>query len=158
MTIAYCSAADLEVALGGAAVLVQLADPGQTGTADAGIVQDYLESGAAEIRPFVEVKHEPETIANLDSDSLRRLRDANAALSARIAWEKGGMGQAMPQTVTNRAERTEQFCRDLSMGVQRLGRVAGGTQASLGQNVQVVDSDPYGHGTTVASYRSNGFR
>lgn len=121
-----------------------LADPLDTGTAQSSIVTDYLESGAAEVRTAVEVKHDPETIANLDPPSLRRLIDANAALSSRIAWEKGGKGMAMPDWVRDRAERTDHFLDALARGERRLGRVAGGNIAAVTQatGIGTVDYDP----------------
>jgi phage gp36-like protein len=155
--VAYCTQSDLEIALGGAAVLVQLTDWDDDGVADSAVVNDCLDSGAAEIRPAVEIKHDPETIANLDSSSLRRLLDANAALSARIAWEKGGKGMAMPDWVRDRAERTERFLNDLAEGRRRLGRVAGGTVAAINQPIGVVDYDPCGHGVSISGFRK-GFR
>src|ERR1043166_1687334 len=129
MANSFCSQGDLEIALGGAQVLVQLADPNRTGAVDSTIVTDYLESGAAEIRSASEIKHDPEVLADLDADSLRRLRDANAALSARIAYEKGGLGNAMPEHVEQRAARAERFLDQLAKGERRLGRVSGGKVA-----------------------------
>lgn len=146
--MAYCVQSDLETALGGSRILTQLADFNQDDIADAAVVTDYLDSGAAEVRTAVEVKHDPETIATLDTASLRRLVDANAALSARIAWEKGGKGVAMPEWVRDRAERTDKFLDDLATGHRRLGRVAGGTVVAVTQasGVGVVDFDTVGDG------------
>jgi hypothetical protein len=158
MAIPYCTQVDLEIAVGGAAVLRQLADPNRTGVVQPAIVTDYLESGAAELRSAVEVKHDPETIANLDQDSLRRLRDANAAISARIAYSKGGLGQAMPEYVRDAAERAEKFADQLAIGQRRLGRVAGGTGAPINQPATIVDFDPGGHGISVTGFAKNGFR
>lgn len=139
----YCSQADLELAVGGAALLVQLSDPGKTGQAQPSIVANYLMGGAAEIRTAVEVKHDPEVIANLDEPSLRRLIDANAALSARIAYEKGGKGMAMPDYVEKAAERADRFLDQLGKGERRLGRVAGSTAAAVSQatGIGLVDYD-----------------
>jgi hypothetical protein len=139
-------------------VLRQLADPNRTGVVQPDIVIDYLESGAAELRTAVEVKHDPETIANLDPDSLRRLRDANAAISARIAYTKGGLGQAMPDHVRESAERSEKFADQLAIGQRRLGRVAGGTGAPINQPATVVDYDPGGHAISITAFTKNGFR
>jgi phage gp36-like protein len=151
--MAYCIQSDLETALGGPRVLAQLSDFNGDGVADAAVVTDYLESGAAEVRTAVEVKHDPETIALLDATSLRRLLDANAALSSRIAWEKGGKGAAMPDWTRDRAERADKFLDDLAKGLRRLGRSAGGVQAAVTQArvVGVVDQDPRGDGGTTSS-------
>lgn len=149
----YAQQADLEIALGGAAVLVQLADFNKDGVADANVVADYLEGGAAEVRSAAEVKHDPETLANLDTPSLKRLIDANAGLSARIAYEKGGRGMAMPDWVRDRAERQDRFVERLARGEARLGRVAGsaGAVTTQASDTGVVDQDPNGDGGTYRS-------
>jgi hypothetical protein len=158
MAIPFCTQADLEIAVGGAAVLRQLADPNRTGSPQPAIVTDYLEGGAAELRSATEVKHDPETLANLDADSLRRLRDANAAISARIAYAKGGLGQAMPDYIRESAERAEKFADQLAIGQRRLGRVAGGTGAPINQPATIVDYDPGGHAISITAFQKNGFR
>lgn len=139
----YAQQAHLERALGGAHILVQLADPQKNGQPDQAIVSEYLEDGAAEVRSAVEVKHDPEVIANLDAPSLRRLVSANAALSARIAWERGGKGMAMPEHIETAAVRAETFLGLLSEGKRRLGRIAGGTTAAVTQagGIGVIDYD-----------------
>lgn len=157
MAVAYCTQADLEIALGGPDVLVQLADRDQDGVADPIVVTDYLEGGASELRSAVEVKHDPETIAALDSDSLRRLRDANKWLSARLAYEEGGRGMAMPPQVEAGAARADKFADDLAKGYRRLGRVAGGKVAAINQPVGVVDPDPRGCGVSIHGFKK-GFR
>lgn len=157
MALAYCDQADLELACGGAALYRQLADPDNTGVAQDLITTDYLETGAAEIRSALEVKHDPETIANLDQNSLRRLRDANAALSARTAYTKGGRGLAMPEFVEASAARADTFLDQLATGRRRLGRVAGGTAAAINQPAKRVDFDPLGTGISIKGFR-RGFR
>lgn len=154
---AFCTQGDLEIGLGGAQVLKQLSDPGKTGSPQAAYITDYLEAGAAEIRAASEIKHEPEVLANLDSDSLRRLRDANVSLSARIAYEKGGLGMAMPEWVQQRAERADRFLEQLATGARRLGRVAGGKAAAINQPADVVDFDPDAQDISIAAFKF-GFR
>lgn len=156
--MAFCNQADLEIALGGAAELVQLADRDQDGVADLSVVTDYLESGAAVVRAAVEVKHEPETIAALDADSLRHLRDLNKWWSAAIAWLEGSKNQAMPERLREQREWVQQELDRIRTGERRLGRVAGGKAAALGQFVGNVDHDPCRTGVSVASLRKFGFR
>lgn len=155
--IAYCDQGDLELAVGGARELRQLADPNKTGSAQAAIVEDYLETGAAEIRAAAEVKHEPEALSVLDADTLRKFRDVNAALSARTAYTKGARGMAMPDWVEKAAQRADEYLEMLATGRRRLGRAAGGKTAALGQPVGVVDHDPLGQGISVAAFKK-GFR
>lgn len=155
--VAYCTQAELEIALGGAAVLVQLADPNMTGTADATTVQDYLESGAARVRSVVEVRYAPEVIAALDSDSLRLLRDLNKWFSAQIAWLEGSRGADVPDRVQAQAEWADKTLAEIRTGERRLGRVSGGTVPALSTVVASVDHDPLGTGVSVAGFK-RGFR
>src|SRR5439155_4243839 len=117
--------ADLERYLGGAKVLRTLADPNKTGQTDLTIAQSYVDGGVAETRERVEVKHDPETIAALDTVSTQRLRDAALALAARIAYERGAQGQAMPQHLGVAAERADTWLEDLAGGTRRRGPSSG---------------------------------
>lgn len=155
--MAFCDQTALEYALGGASVLRELADLDGDGTADAAVVTDYLDSGAAEVRAAAEIKHEPETLAALDAPSLRRLADVNAALSARAAYLKGGRGNAMPQFVAEAAARADTFLDQLARGERRLGRVSGGTTAAIGQPIELVDPDENAEGFSIAGLKL-GFR
>ena len=155
--IAFCSAGDLEIALGGPSVLVQLADRDGDGVADPDVVKDYLESGAATVRAAIEVKHAPEAIALLDSDSLRHLRDLNKWWSASVAWLEGSRGAAIPDNIKDQRDWVNQELDRIRTGERRLGRVAGGKQAGISALVGVVDHDPGGHRVSVAGFRK-GFR
>ncbi len=148
---------DLAAALGGEAYLRQLADPNKTGQTDEAIAQGYIDSGMATVLTKVEVKHDPETIANLDEPSLRKLKDTAAHLAARVAYEDGGQGMAMPEWVEKRAERADKFLEDLTQGRARLGRVAGGAQAAINQPAGSVDHDPMGRKVSVTGFK-RGFR
>lgn len=177
-----CTQADLERALGGADVLRTLADPNKTGAIDSATVQDYIDAGAALIRAAAEIKHDPEVIANLDAPSLARLQKCNARLSARIAYEDGGKGLAMPDQVAKRADWEDEFLEMLAAGRRRLGRVAGGGQAAINQpavgalsydNADTLSQSlggatnpsagsgkgtPSTSGISIDAYRVNGFR
>ena len=156
-TVVFCSQVDLELALGGARILVQLADPDKSGIAQADVVQDYLEDGAASIRSRVEIKHDPETLANLDASSLRLLQRINSRLSAKVAYLKGGLGQAMPEWIDKAAEEAERELAEIAEGTRRLGRVAGGKAAALSQPVGIIDFDKDGSGLSIAGFKK-GFR
>jgi len=153
----YCNQTDLEIALGGADVLVQLADRDGTGVADAATVTDFLESGAALVRSVVEVKYEPEAIASFDADSLRLLRDCNKWISAQIAWLEGGRGQAVPDRVAEQAEQCRVRVDEIKTGERRLGRIAGKTPIAIGQPVGIVNFDPNASGISIAGFK-RGFR
>src|SRR4051812_7246489 len=149
--------ADLERYLGGAKVLRTLADPNRTGQTDATIAQSYVDGGVAETRERVEVKHDPETIAALDTVSTQRLRDAALALAARISYERGAQGQAMPPKLADAAQRADTWLEELASGTRRLGRAAGGTAAAINQPAKIVSPDPDGQGISREAF-ARGFR
>jgi hypothetical protein len=153
----FCTAGDLEIAVGGADVLRQLADPQRNGAPDAARVTDSIERGAAELRSATEVKHDPETLKALDTDSLRLLRDINAALSAECAYINGGRGHAMPPWVLERSGWARGMLDRLARGERRLGRVDGGTAAPINQPVGIVNFDPGGTGISIDAFK-RGFR
>lgn len=156
--MAFCNVSDLEIALGGAAQLAQLATPEGQIAADPAIVDDYLESGAGQIRSVIEVKYEPEIIANLDADSMRLLRDINKWISARIAWLEGSHGQAIAPYIDQQADKCEEWLQAIRTGDRRLGRVAGGRAPALTQPVGVVDHDRLGTGVSIAAFKTYGYR
>lgn len=180
--MAFCTQADLEIALGGAKILRELADPNNTGTPDATTVADWLEAGASQIRAAAEIKHDPEVLANLDAPSLTRLKKANARLSARVAYEDGGKGLAMPDQIAKRADWEDEYLEMLAAGRRRLGRAAGGISAAINQpavgalsydnadtysqatggnvtaNTGSGQGRPSTSGISIDAYRANGFR
>jgi hypothetical protein len=156
--VAYCSQSDLEIALGGAYKLVEVADPNGTGSADPATVEDYLESAAGQIRSVVEVQYEPETIASLDADSQRLLRDINKWLSARIACLEGMRGEAIPPHIEQQAEKVEQWLTEIRTRERKLGRVANGRAAVSTHAAGVVDHDPRGTGVSMTAFRTYGYR
>lgn len=155
---AFATQSDLEIALGGAAQLAQLATPDGQADADPATIEDYLESAAGQIRSVIEVKYEPETIANLDADSHRLLRDINKWLSARVAWLEGARGQAIPDHIERQADKCETWLMEIRTGERRLGRVAGGKVPALTQPVGVVDHDKRGTGVSIQAFKTYGYR
>ena len=155
--LTYCSQADLEIALGGAATLRQLSDPDNTGTALTAMVTDFLESGAALVRAAISIKYTPESVENLDAASRRLLRDCNKWLSAEIAWLEGGRGQAVPNRVAEQADRTRDVLDRIAKGGLTFARVSGGTEPALAQVAGPLDFDPLGLGISVAGFK-RGFR
>ena len=98
------------------------------------------------------MKHDPETIAGLDTTTTQRLRDASLALAARIAYERGGQGQVMPDKFARAADRADTWLDELAAGQRRLGRSAGGRVAAINQPAKLVDPDPDGTGISRAGF------
>lgn len=146
------SIAEFEDFLGGAHVLRQLTDPNRRGQPNYITAQTYLDAGCAEVRERLEVKHTPETIANLDTVSAQRTHDAALAMAARIAYERGAQGQAMPPKTAEAAARADSWLNELVEGKRRLGRASQGREASLNQPAKVVDPDPQGASISRAAF------
>ena len=77
--------AEFEEFLGGAHVLRQLTDPNRTGQPNYATAQTYLDAGCAEVRERIEVKHTPETVANLDAVSAHHADHRGRHLRHRVA-------------------------------------------------------------------------
>lgn len=158
ITTAWCSQADLEIALGGPSVLVQLSDRNGSGVANAAVVADYLGSGANYIASKIQIRHSAEALADLDDGAVQLLRDWNKWWSAGVAWDEGAQGQAMPPSLAKMVDRVEAQLEAVRTGKAVLGRSAGSKQAALSQFVGVVDHDPGGHRVSIAGLKSSGFR
>lgn len=157
----YATQADLEIAVGGAKRLLQLADFGRTedinNAAVQSVIQGWLADGARMVRQRALVKHDAETLANLDADSAVQVRDWNASMSARTAYERGSGGLAMPEQLGARAARADRELAELARGEIRLARVSGGTATAINQIVGVIDFDASSQGVSIAGFR-RGFR
>jgi hypothetical protein len=159
--MAFCTRSDLEIAVGGAKYLLQLADRNKTGNPnDANVVSTingWLDEGASRILQKASIKHEPEVLANLDAASLVQCRRWNKALAGRLAYRDGAAGLAMPEQLADGAREADEDLVQLAEGKIRLARVAGGKAAALGQPVGVVDYDPLAKGLSIAGLKL-GFR
>src|SRR5262245_31988129 len=92
----YCTQADLERALGGAAVLVQLLDKDQDGQADPDAVSDVLDAGSNEVASYIQVMVE---LSSLRPPYPRALVLKTADCCAFHAWSRGSERQAAPQNI-----------------------------------------------------------
>ena len=160
--MAFCTQGDLEIAVGGAARLLQLADFNRTGNiSDAAVqavIQGWLDEGASRILQTASVKHDPETLANLDAPSLVQCRRWNKVFSGRLAYRDGAGGLAMPEQLADGAREADEDLVKLADGRQRLARVAGGIAAGINQPVGLVDHDPHGRHVSVRGFKRSGFR
>lgn len=143
--------------LGGAQSLRQLADPLKTGQADTAIVQGYISSGIARALGKASIKHDAETLANLDAASTLNLTDIALGQAARFAYERGGQGQVMPPRLEAAVARSDADLADLVEGRLRLSRVAGQPAAALSESCGVMDYDSLGTGISITGFR-RGFR
>jgi hypothetical protein len=96
-------------------------------------------------------------LANLDAESARSLTEANAAISGRVAYQKGSSGLAMPEKLGDSAKQADEFLARLAEGKETLGRAANGYRAAINQPTGVVDYDPQGRAVSITGLKG-GFR
>lgn len=142
--------ADLETAVGGAHILLQLADAERTGSLASAAAQAritaWTASAVVDIRSAVGVKHEPEAIEQLDAETLQSLRFKAKYIAARYAYVDGGGGLAMPEQLEKLVRESLDWIEKVREGKAVLARSAGGRNPSLAQFVGVINHDPQGTG------------
>jgi phage gp36-like protein len=134
--VAYCTQADLERAVGGAAQLRQLLDRDGDGYADPDFVAEVLEDGAAECADEVQKQID---LASIVAPYPRILINCNASIAAWWAFTKSSSGRSMPKGI----EAAVTFARDqvaaIGRGEKSLGVAP--TLTASGGPVQ-IDIDP----------------
>lgn len=125
----YCVQADLEVAVGGAAVLVQLLDKDGDGVADATQVAACLARATAEVNSAISIAVD---ISALDSPYDDTLIYQTASIAAYHAWMQGGEGQVMPDSVRERHANAQDW---LSLVATRRRTLGGTTRRATSQFV-----------------------
>lgn len=143
--------ADLEFAVGGAAILLQLLDKDQDQVADDPLVTACIEEGSNELASYIQ--------AQVDLNALRPpypgvLITKSADASAFHAWSRGSDGQAAPPNVVQRYEAAIAWAKDVGLRRATLGVVP---KAALDPPVEMIVSDPLGQGISVEGFK-RGFR
>lgn len=131
----FCEQSDVERALGGAAVLVELLDKDGDGVADVDLVEQCMDAGSNELASYIGV--------TVDTDQLVKpyplilvLKAADA--SAFYAWRYGISGQVCPDQTIQAHDGAIRWATDV--GLKRATLVMA-PKAALDQPVGVVDQD-----------------
>jgi phage gp36-like protein len=138
--MARLSQSDLEHAVGGAARLVQLLDPGKTGVADPTLVNEVLAETDSEVDSMIG------TVVNLADPSvatapplLRRSR----AIASYIAHYKGTDGQGVPSETRRAYDDALGWLDKVANRRASLGAAARPATSQMVQQVVKTTNDPF---------------
>lgn len=146
----YCSQADLERAVGGAAQLRQLLDKDGDNVADLDLVNMCLNTASGEIASY---------LINIDLDTVvepftSALVAKTADIAAYYAWRYGGYGNPIPELVKSDRDEAIAWAKDVGKKYATLGERE---KPNLEDVVGVIDFDPLGQGISVKGFK-RGFR
>lgn len=145
--IAWMTQTELELAVGGAAVLVQLLDKDADGVADTTLVNAILVRANAEVSAAVENQY---ALSAFSSPYPSLLINAAMGLGAYFAWTYGSSEVALPPGI----ERLYQDSLRLLDQISKRERSIGATpQPGTNQAVEQIDPDPNGDRVTRTSLR-----
>lgn len=168
----FCTQADVERAIGGAGLFLQLMDPSNSGSVDTQSVQDVLDAGSSEMASYIQLAVE---ISGLQSPYPRVLVLKTADMCAYHAFTRGSHGQGTPQNIVDKYEAAVRWAKDVGQRQATLGVVP---KPSLDPPTELVDSQfgaipagfsngtndwemqtqPKGGSISIAGFRRSGFR
>lgn len=132
----YCTQADLELAVGGAAVLRDLLDKNNTGSADPNQVTAVLTEATAEVNSAINVAFDITTLVAPYPDALVQW---TKRIAAYYAYLQSTSGMAMPENIKESYQAAQQWLDKVAHGDRSLGStVPPGAEKSMGQ----VDPNP----------------
>lgn len=112
--------ADLERAVGGAAVLAELLDFDGDGQADSASVDEILAEVDAEANSYIQIRIDISS-AQLNTAPLLLMREK--ACAAYLCYLRGTRGQAMPDAVRQAREDAIRWYEDVGQGRATIGTV-----------------------------------
>lgn len=143
----YAATADLAVAVGGSAVLVQLLDKNGDGVADTDQVAACLARATAEVNSAIQVVID---LSSLSAPYPGALIYTTADIAAYYAWLQGAEQQTMPDATRQRYENAVRWLDQVAKRERTLGATP---KPATGQQVEQIDRNP-----TDAEYRSPTWR
>ena len=148
----YCQQSDLERAVGGAAILVQLLDKNADNQADCDLVNQAIDAGSNELASYIQRKVDIGSISAPYPLSLV-LKSADAA--AFYAWKFGAYGQPIAEHIVQGYEASIRWAKDVGDGSATLGVIQ---KPVLDPPAKTVDYDPDGSKVSITAFRKWGFR
>ncbi len=141
---------DLENALGGADVLLQLLHGDVASVVDEARLNQVINSASGEIASY---------LINVDLDSVvepyaSALVAKAADLGAYYAWRYGAKGQPIPELISGDRDKAIAWAQDVGKKLATLGEKL---SPNLSESVGVVDHDPNGTGFSISGFK-RGFR
>lgn len=147
----FCKKADLERAVGGAAVLIELLDKNKDGIADETLVVDCIDAGSNELASYIQSTVALESLTE-PYPLVLIFKSADAA--AFYAWVKGSDRQAVPDAVREGYDAAVRWAQDVGL---RKATLAVTPKPTLDPPSGFVDPDPLGMGISITAFRK-GFR
>ena len=141
----YCTQTDLELAVGGAAVLAQLLSKSGTGSADANLVAAVIGRATAEVNSAIQVAIAIDTLNPPYPDALVYV---TADIGAYFAYLQGTSGQAMPDSTRQRYDNALRWLDQVARRERTLGV---SPKPATDQDVKQVDTNPDGLRVTRGS-------
>lgn len=142
---------DLERAVGGASVLVQLLDKDKDGFADIAMVNDVIDSATTDMASRIERAVD---LSGLSQPYPLSLVMQSSKMGAFYAWGSGSDGQAIPDPVRMLYENAKQWGIDVGNRITSMGSVP---RPTLDPPAKTVDPDPLGQGVSIGGFKK-GFR
>jgi phage gp36-like protein len=145
--MARITKAQLEAAVGGAAILVQLLDKNFDGIADDDLVEQCIEKAEIEAASAVQVAID---LDDPNVETSRALEQKKLDVAAYWAYQKGTSGQAVPQDIRDAYEDAKEWFDKVAGGKRALGQ-ARHPRSSL--PVKQVPIDPESRRTTRSNMK-----
>ena len=134
--MSYATQANVERALGGAAVLAQLLDPTGMGTPDAATVSEVLDRADAEVNSAIQIAIQL-PLATVPNAVVFAATD----VAAYLAWTYGSRGQAVPDDIRLRYEAALRWLDDIASRKRTLGSAVKPTSDLQAKQVERSTSD-----------------
>jgi phage gp36-like protein len=147
----FCQQADLERALGGAAILTQLLDKDGDNNADPDMVEQVIDAAMSELCSYIQVTV---SLSTLVAPYPFALVAKTADVAAFYSWRYGAYGQPIPENIVTGYEKAISWAQDIATKKATLGAVR---KNNLDQPTGVRDHDPHGRHVSVRGFR-RGFR
>jgi phage gp36-like protein len=145
--MARITQAQLEAALGGAPVLVQLLDKDGDGIADAASVTEVLDYSEGEVNSAIQVAVSLDDAVVATS---KVLQQRQLAIAVYWAWQRGTQALAMPDEVRAAYQDALRWLDDVAGGRRTLGI---STAPAGTPNIKKVNIDPDSTRTTRANLK-----
>jgi phage gp36-like protein len=148
--MAYCTESDMNAALGGAAIAVQLLDKNNDGVADSELVSACLGRATAEMSSRIQVVIDLAALdVNLPYPDALVYHTADVA--AYHAWLSGATGQTMPDAIQKKRDDSIAWAEAVARGTATLGR---SPLPASGQLAEQIDRNPTGAYPQTPTWRS----
>jgi hypothetical protein len=151
MASQFFSRADLEHALGGGNILVQLLHGDDPLVVDESLLDLVISSASGEMASYL-ININLSTVAEPYASALIA---KSADIGAYYAWRYGARGQPIPDNISQDRDKAIAWAQDVGKKLATLGEKR---PPGLSERVGVVDFDPNGTDVSITGFKRGGFR